>query len=55
MTIPILKVMKGGRERVNNIFKIVLLISNGVRIEGEQLANLILVLDCSDIQYPTNA
>ena len=49
MTIPILKVMKGGRERVNNFPKIAQLISNGVRIEREQLSSPILVPDCSDI------
>lgn len=35
MIIPILKVMKGVRGRVNNCSKIVQLISDGVRLERE--------------------
>lgn len=50
--IPILKVMEGGRGRVNNCSKIVQLISDGVRLEREAAY---LVLDCSVTEHFANA
>lgn len=52
MIIPILKVMDGGRGRVNNCSKIVQLISDGVRLEREAAY---LVLDCSVTEHFANA
>lgn len=52
MIIPILKVMEGGRGRVNNCSKIVQLISDGVRQEREAAC---LVLDCSITEHFSNA